>query len=137
MEVQDPRGAVSHLVSVLRTTTRVVQILPFAYLLVVSVYLLMQSLLPDWAQSIADSVLNVPIFVILVTLGAGHLLKLCAWFRTACLLPLALKTENWFDAFVFTFTQEEVVLINGLLAIAFVVFLYLSYKHFFSCKKTR
>lgn len=124
-------GAVSRLVYVLRSVTRAVQVLPFAYLFVLAVYLITQSLLPDWLQSVADCVLNVPVYVIAVMLGAGRLLKLCGWFRSACLLPMVTKVEGWMDSFVVTFTQNEVLIINLALGILLGLFLSVAYKHFF------
>lgn len=97
----------------------------------------MQSLLPDWAQTFADALLNVPIYYIIVMLGTGHLLKLCAWFRSACIIPLVLKAESWFDAFVVTFTQEEVIILNSIIAMAFIAFLVLAYIHFFGNERHR
>lgn len=107
------------------------RIIPFAYLLVLSVYLLSQSLLPEWAQCLADAVLNVPIYIVIGMLGVGRLLKLCGWFRSACLLPMATKVEGYIDSFVVTFTQGEVVLINATLGVVILVFLIASYRHFF------
>lgn len=125
MENQDPNGAVSHLVAILRKITRVVQLLPFAYLLLFASYLLCESVLPDAIVRLADNVLNTPIIAIIVMLGAGRLLRLCNWFKTACVLPITTKVESYIDAFVFTFTQEEIIFINtavGLLVAAFLIF---------------
>lgn len=130
MENQGPNGAVSHLVAILRKITRVVQLLPFAYLLLFASYLLCESVLPDAIARLADNVLNTPLLVILVMLGAGRLLRLCNWFKTACVLPLTTKVESYIDAFVFTFTQEEIILINTTIGIISLVFLILAIRHF-------
>lgn len=132
MENPDPNGAVSHLVAILRKITRVVQLLPFAYLLLFASYLLCESVLPDAVVCLADNVLNTPIIAIIVMLGAGRLLRLCNWFKTACLLPITTKVEGYIDAFVFTFTQEEIILINTTIGILCIVFIILSYRHFFA-----
>lgn len=131
MESPGPSGAVSRLVAVLRKITRIVQLLPFAYLLLLAIYLLTESLLPDFMLGIADNVLNAPLVAIIGLLGAGRILKLCGWFRTACLLPVATKVESWVDSFLITFTKAEVITINTLLGIAFLIYIYLSYRHFF------
>ena len=130
MDSPDPRGAVSRLVAVLRKVTRIVQLLPFVYLLLLSVYLLTEYFLPDWALGIADNVLNAPVVAIIGLLGVGKLLKLCAWFRTACLMPILPKIESWVDSFVITFTQEEILCINISIGIIALVFLVAAIRHF-------
>lgn len=130
MENPDPKGAVSHLVVILRKITRIVQLLPFAYLLLLTVYLLSESILSDSIARIADNLLNAPVIAIAIMLGAGRLLKLCNWFKTACLFPLSTKVENYIDSFVFTFTQEEIIFINTAIGIISLLFLILSFRHF-------
>ena len=131
MENPDPNGAVSHLVAILRKITRVVQLLPFAYLLLFASYLLCESVLPDAIVRLADNVLNTPLLAILVMLGAGRLLRLCNWFKTACVLPITTKVEGYIDAFVFTFTQEEIIFINTAVGLLVAAFLILAIRHFY------
>lgn len=130
MDSPDPKGAVSRLVAVLRKVTRIVQLLPFAYLLLLSVYLLTEYILPDWVLGVADNVLNAPVVAIIGLLGVGKLFKLCAWFKTACLMPMLPKIESWVDSFVITFTQEEVLCINISMGIIALVFLTAAIRHF-------
>ena len=130
MENPDPNGAVSHLVAILRKITRVVQLLPFAYLLLFASYLLCESILPDAVVRLADNVLNTPIIAIIVMLGAGRLLRLCNWFKTACVLPITTKVESYIDAFVFTFTQEGIICINTTVGLLVAAFLILAIRHF-------
>jgi len=134
MENRDPR--IERLVSVLRLNTRIVQVLPFAYLLLLAIYLLVERSLPVWALRLADNLLNVPVIAVFIFLVLGKLLKLCAWFRTACLLPLSVKAECWIDSFVFTFTQREVVILNTLFGVLFLSFVVVSFYHFFHEKNT-
>ena len=132
MDSQDQRaGAVSSLVKILRKITRIVQIAPFAYLLLLGVCLLCESLLPDWLLRLSTNLLNAPVYTIVWMLCVGRWLKLCSWFRTACLLPFATKVEGYVDSFVYTFTQNEVVIVNTILGITFLVFIYVSFRHFF------
>lgn len=135
MESPGQSGAVSRLVAVLRKITRIVQLLPFAYLLLLAVYLLTEWALPDWTLGLADNVLNAPVVAIIGLLGVGKLLKLCAWFRTACLMPMLPKIESWVDSFVITFTQGEAIIINSLIGLSFLIYIYLSYRHFFHGRK--
>lgn len=132
MDNPDPRaGAVSSLVKILRKITRIVQIAPFAYLLLLGVCLLFESVLPDWLFRLSSNLLNAPVFLTIGMLFLGRWLKLCAWFRTACLLPFTTKLEGYVDSFVYTFTQNEVVIINTTIGILFFAFLFLTFRHFF------
>lgn len=116
---------------ILRRITRIVQIAPFAYLLLLAVCLLGESFMPDWMLRISVNLLSTPAYATVGMLIVGRWLKLCSWFRTACLLPFTTKVEGYVDAFVYTFTQDEVVVVNTAVALAFLTFIYLTYRHFF------
>ena len=131
MDNRDPRSGVNYLVTVLRRITRIVQLAPFAYLLLLAVYLLGECVLPEWSLRLFDNLLNVPAYAPVGFLFLGRMLKLCSWFRAACLLPFTTRVEGWVDSFVYTFTQGEVVLLNMAVGAAFLVFIYLSFRHFF------
>ena len=132
MESQGQRaGAVNSLVKILRKITRIVQIAPFAYLLLLGVCLICESALPDWLFRLSANLLNMPVYARVGMLCVGRWLKLCSWFRTACLLPFTTKVEGYVDSFVYTFTQNEVVLVNLFLGVAFLMFIYVSFRHFF------
>ena len=125
------QGAVSRLVWILRKITRIVQIAPFAYLLLLGICLLCESIIPDWAFRLSVNLLNTPVYVTIGILFLGKWLKLCSWFRTACLLPFTTKVEGYVDSFVYTFTQNEVAVMNTAIGIAFIIFIYVSFRHFF------
>ena len=132
MENPDQRaGAVSNLVRILRILTRTVQIAPFAFLLLFAVYLIVSPFLPEWLLRLSDAVFNVPVYATAGLLGAGRILKLCPWFRTACLLPFTTKVESYIDSFVFTFTQNEIIIINVATGAVIISYIYLAYRHFF------
>ena len=132
MESPDQRaGAVSNLVAILRRVTRIVQIAPFAYLLLLGVCLLCEGVLPDWMFGLATNLLNAPVYMTAGLLFVGRWLKLCSWFRTACLLPFTAKVEGYVDSFVYTFTQNEVVVINTVTGILFLAFVFVTIRHFF------
>lgn len=136
MDSPDPRSGVKYLVAVLRRITRIVQIAPFVYLLLLAVYLLGESFLPGWILGLIDNVLDTPVYTTAGLLFFGRLLKLCSWFRTACLLPFTTKIECYIDSFVFSFTQNEIVFINVATAIIILAFIYLAFRHFFHGRKT-
>ena len=125
------QGAVSNLVRILRRMTRIVQIAPFAYLLLLGVYLVGEPFLPGWSLRLLDNLLNAPLYVTVGLLGAGRMLKLCSWFRTACLLPFTTRVGGYVDSFVYTFTQNEVMVVNTLVGILFISFVFFSIRHFF------
>ena len=52
------------------------QIAPFVYLLLISVCLLTESVLPDWALRIFDNLLDVPVYAPIGFLFLGRMLKL-------------------------------------------------------------
>lgn len=132
MDSRDQRqDVVSNLVKVLRKTTRIVQIAPFAYLLFLAVYLLGEGIMPDWALRISDNLLDAPLYTTAFLLGFGRLLKLCSWFRASCFLPLTTRLERYIDSFVFQFTQGEIAVLNTVLGILFLLFIYVSFRHFF------
>lgn len=124
------QGAVSNLVKILRRITRTVQIAPFVYLLLILVCLLTESVLPDWALRVFDNLLNVPVYAPIGFLFLGRMLKLCSWFRTACLLPFTTRIEGYVDSFVYTFTQNEVVIVNAVTAVVFLAFVFFTFRHF-------
>lgn len=128
----DQRSVVSNLVAILRKITRAVQLLPFAYLLLLAVYLMTEAFLPDALLRISDNVFNTPILGVGIMLCAGRLLRLCSWFKAACLIPLSTKVEGYIDSFVFTFTQEEIIFINTAIGLLALTFLVLAYRHFFA-----
>ena len=132
MDNPDQRSAVSGIIKVMRRITRVVQLAPFVYLLLLALYLLTESILPDWLLRVADNGLNMPMLGTIGLLGAGHILKLCSWFKTACLLPMATKIENIVDSFIITLTQTELVAFNIILGILFITYISISYRHFFA-----
>lgn len=125
------QGAVNNLVRILKRLTRIVQIAPFVYLFFLSVYMLSESVLPEWAARLFDNLLDAPLYTTIGMLGIGRLLKLCEWFRTACLLPFTTKVGNYIDSFVYTFSQNEIVILHTVLSLLFLSFIYLTFRHFF------
>ena len=116
---------------VLRKVTRIVQIAPFAYLLFLAAYLLGESLMPDWMLRVSDNLLDAPLYTTAFLLGFGRLLKLCSWFRASCFLPFTTRLENYIDSFIFQFTQNEIAIVNTMLGILFLLYIYLAFRHFF------
>lgn len=135
MVAQDPRSAVRYVIGVLRKVTRIMQLAPFVYLLIYCAILLSESFLPSFVLDWIDVTLFASPAMTAGTLFFSRLLKLCQWHKTACLIPASSQVANFIDGYVITFTQQEVAIINGTILVASVLFLLLSYRHFFDGRK--
>lgn len=131
MDSPDQRSAVSSVIRILRRLTRLVQLAPFAYLLLYSAYLLFSWFLPDSLLGLMDSIVFVSPAASGGMLVLSRMLKLCKWHRTAILIPFSSQIEAYVDSFVFTFTENEIALINVALGVSAFVFLLMANKHFF------
>lgn len=130
MEAQDPNGAVSSVIRILREATRIVQLAPFAYLVFYVAYMLFGYFASEEALCVADSLLTISPATTGMMLAGSRLFKLCRWHKTACLLPMTGQVEGYVDSFIITFTQEEIILINTTIGIISLVFLILAIRHF-------
>lgn len=131
MDSQDQRNAVSSLVSVLRKSTRIVQMIPFAYLVVYAAYILMNICSFESLVGWIDSVFLVSPIAIGFMLVASNLFKLCKWHKVACLIPTSSNVESFVDSHIIQFTQYEVIAIYVVLLVAVLAFLFLAHRHFF------
>lgn len=131
MDSQDPRGAVSNLVTVLRRSTRLVQMFPFVYLVVYAVYIILNICSFEPFVGWIDSVLLVSPVTTSILLVASNLFRLCKWHKVACLIPTSSNIESFIDSYVLQFTQYELIAIYVVLLIAVLSFLILAHKHFF------
>ena len=131
MDSPDQRSAVSSVIRILRRLTRLVQLAPFAYLLLYSAYLLFSWFLPDSLLGLMDSIVFVSPAASGGMLVLSRMLRLCKWHRTAILIPFSSQIEAYVDSFVFTFTENEIALINVALGVSASVFLLMANKHFF------
>ena len=131
METPDPRSALERIIGVTRRFTKVVQILPFAYLLVFAFVAIAEPFLSDSAFDLVNNLFYAAPGIQAVALGLSRLLRLCRWHKIACLLPMSSQAESYIDGYLFQFTQNEIVCINtaiGIISVAFIVF---SIRHFF------
>ena len=132
MDNQDPRNAISSLVSVLRKATRIVQMIPFAYLVLYAIYLLFNITASDVIVGWFDSLFTVTPVATVCLLFASRLFKLCSWHKVACIIPTSSDVGTFIDSNIFQFTQSEMVLLHIVTIAATVLFLLLAHKHFFS-----
>lgn len=126
------RDAVSRVIEILRKVTRIVQIAPFVYLAFYSAYLIIGCFSSDALVSLADGVLFSSPLATTGMLFLSRLLKLCRWHKAACLIPSASQIEGIIDSYLFTFTQNEIILINTALGILSLAFIIRAHRHFFN-----
>ena len=126
------RDAVSRVIEILRKVTRIVQIAPFVYLAFYSAYLIIGCFSSDALVSLADGVIFSSPFATTGMLFLSRLLKLCRWHKAACLIPSASHIEGIIDSYLFTFTQNEIILINTALGILSLAFIIRAHRHFFN-----
>ena len=133
MEAPDPsQGAVSRLVSILRRVTRWVQLAPFIYLVLYGLYMCLCAFMPEGFVCFADSMMSTSPILTSGLLLLSRVLKLCKWHKAACLFPSASQVETFVDSYLFTFTQNEIILINTALGILSLAFIIRAHRHFFN-----
>lgn len=131
MDSQDQRAAVLKLTAILRKVTRVIQFLPFIYLVLFSLSSFLEAFVSDECLFLRDSVLAVSPLVNVGFLFFSRVLELCKWHKTSCIIPLSSHTADYVDNYLFQFTQNEVIMLNVVFGLISTLFLILAYKHFF------
>ena len=126
------RDAASRVIEILRRVTRLVQLAPFAYLALYSFYLIAGVFASEEAVCLADGAMFGSPIVTILFLTLSRLLRLCKWHKVACLIPSASQMEGVVDCYFFTFTQNEIIIINLTLGILSFLFILLANKRFFS-----
>ena len=127
----DPRSAVSGIIRILRKVTRVVQFIPFVYLLLFAVVSVTEPYMSDRLFNVVNELFYVSPAIVVFMLFFSRLLRLCWWHKTACLIPMLAQVENYIDAYVFEFTQGEIIIINTAIGAISLLFIILTFKHFF------
>lgn len=136
MDNQDQKhDAVSRLILILRKTTRIVKLLPFIYLVVFLLYLLVDVLCGEWLACFIEAIAIVSPSVTVVLLAVSRVFSLCRWHRTACIIPMLSRAEGVIDNYLFTFTQTEIIAIDVVVFLLCSLFLINAYKHFFYGRK--
>lgn len=119
------------IIAILRKTTQAVRYVPFVYLLLYTLLSLTECFIPEKALCVFDTVLYASPVVTAGLLFFSRLLSMCKWHRLACLLPSSSQVTSFVDSHIFTFTQNEVMLINISIGIACVALLILIYRKVF------
>lgn len=78
----------SRIIGILRTVTKVVKLIPFAYALLYIISILSYSMCSENVSIWADMIFYVSPLSIIFLLILSRTLKLCKWHRLECVLPL-------------------------------------------------
>lgn len=124
------RGRILKLIETLRTITFAVQIIPFVYTVLYMLSICVALSGSPTAQRIADVVFYVSPVFIGALLIYSHILHLCVWHRTACLLPAIPMAVSIVDYF-FPVTAAGAILINISFMVMFGLLLVSAYKIFY------
>lgn len=76
------------IIGILRTATKVVKLIPFAYALLYIISILSYSMCPENVSIWIDMIFYVSPISIIFLLILSRTLKLCKWHRLECVLPL-------------------------------------------------
>lgn len=134
MDSPDQRAAVSKIVAILRRATRLVKVVPFLYLVVFALYMLLCPFVPDEVLCAIDSVFVVSPAVSGLFLILSRVFRLCRWHSAACAIPTSSSIEGFIDNYVITLTSSEVVAINLILGVGTIVFIILANTHIYGRK---
>lgn len=134
MASQDQRAAVvSKVLGKYRKVVRILRILPFLYLCLFAIVGLTSNILPEQLSCIIDCTMFISPVVSAGTILLSGILGMCRWHKVACLLPYSSRVVSFIDTNFFTFTQNEITMINFTIGISLVAFIVLAFNHFLGC----
>lgn len=134
MESQDQRAAVvSKVLGKYRKVVRIMRLVPFLYLFIFAVVSLTSNILPERLSCVIDCSLFVSPVVSAGTILLSGVLGMCRWHKVACLLPYSSRIVTFIDTNFFTFTQNEITVINFAIGVALMAFIVLAFNHFLGC----
>lgn len=119
-----------NLVDKLRHVTTAVQIIPFVYVPVYMVALMLYYHASEDVLWILDTLFYVSPMTVLAFLVLSKALKLCKWHRRAVALPLIPQAFTFLDYYVIDFS-EVVVTVNFCIIITMAVLLMIAAYHVF------
>ena len=134
MASQDQRAAVvSKVLGKYRKVVRIMRLVPFLYLFIFAVVSLTSNILPERLACVIDCSLFVSPVVSAGTILLSGVLGMCRWHKVACLLPYSSRFVSFIDTNFFTFTQNEITIINFAIGIVLMAFIVLAFNHFLGC----
>lgn len=124
-------GKVQAIVNKLRVVTRVVQIAPFIYSFLYIAVMVAYMFVSNKTVRFLDTVFYTSPCVVLFLLFLSRILHLCAWHRTACILPIIPQIGVFIDLYVWHFSRAIAFYDIALTTTLFIIFLISAYKVFF------
>lgn len=116
---------IKYLVEKLRYITLAVQIIPFAYSALYIICLVLYLFCPEPILRVLDSLFYVSPIVVIGFLIEAKVLKLCVWYRCACILPILPQIVVFIDNHIVQLVEVEryiaigtPILLSSLLLIA-------------------
>lgn len=98
---------IKYLVEKLRYITLAVQIIPFAYSALYIICLVLYLFCPEPILRVLDSLFYVSPIVVIGFLIEAKVLKLCVWYRCACILPILPQIVVFIDNHIVQLVEVE------------------------------
>lgn len=134
MASQDPsRADLSRILRKYRKVVRIMRLVPFLYLCLFAIVGLTSYILPERLSCVIDCTMFVSPVVSAGTILLSGVLGMCRWHKVACLLPYSSRIVTFIDTNFFTFTQNEITMINLAIGIVLMAFIVLAFNHFLGC----
>ena len=96
----EERGNIQAVVSILRKTTRIVKIAPFALVTTYMFIMIGYIVFSDNVAAILDILFYVSPLVVVLLWMLSRSLKMCNWHRLECVLPLVPQVPIFFDDYI-------------------------------------
>lgn len=115
------------LVNTLRYVTTAVQVLPFIYSALYIIALAVAFFAPEEIVRVFDSLFYVSPVVVATFLILSRVLRLCAWHRTACLMPALPRVVSFVDYYIVELSEDLAelnILVFGAMAVILLVAAY-------------
>lgn len=117
--------------SILRGITLSVQIMPFIYSAIYIVIFILYTTASEQTIAILDTLFYIsPLFAI-CHLVYSRILHLCAWHRTACIVPLIPQAVNFVDYYLVSLSEVEATVFNLTASAMTILLLLAAYNVFF------
>lgn len=117
MDREQTNRHLEYLIGKLKAITLAIQLLPFVHGFLYVLAILVYIFLPEPYSVVCDHLFYVSVCVIAYNLILSKILKLCAWHKAACLVPLYPELVSIVDYFI-PLTQDAAAI--NLLTIAFM-----------------
>ena len=135
MDKDQRRHNLEELIRKLRNITTAVQLLPFVYGFLFILAMIAYLVLPDWVSILCDHLFYVSITVVVYNLILSKMLRLCAWHRTACIVPVIPELVSIADQTIVNLSESALIINLGTIIFMTALLLISAYKVFFYGRK--